>query len=219
MWLIACCVPGRFPIPRDALDAELAQHAMWASFARSLKSERAYGLVALDSLPVGKLGKYWPSRGFWNNALVYYLDVMNEQITLIESPAATGAIGHASVPRPASPWLALTDVALSSIKAVGDATRRTVATQRCLRILNSVTRFEQRGVQVTALADLKLPVEETTDPYTGKPLLMKRLPAGWLIYSVGGDSKDDGGQLANAGQFVKGTDFGLGPVPALPPLK
>jgi hypothetical protein len=156
---------------------------------------------------------------FWNNALVYYLDVMNEQITLIESPAATGAIGHASVPRPASPWLALTDVALSSIKAVGDATRRTVATQRCLRILNSVTRLEQRGVQVTGLADLKLPVEESTDPFTGKPLLMKRLPAGWVIYSVGGDSKDDGGQLANAGQFVNGTDVGLGPVPALPPLK
>jgi len=201
---------------RDALDAELARHDMWASFGRALKSERACGLSAFNDM---NLGKFWPSRGLWNNAAVYYLDVMNEQITLTESPAASGPIGRASVPRPASPWLVLTDLVLPAIQAAGDATRRTIATQRCLRILNSVTRLEQQGVKVTVLTDLRLPDAETTDPFTSKPLLMKRLPDGWVIYSVGTNAKDDGGQLANGVQFAKGTDFGLGPVPDLPSLK
>lgn len=195
---------------RDALDAELAQHDMAASFARALKSERAYGILAFNDL---NLGRFWPARGFWNNALLYYLDVMNEQMMLTKSHAAFRQIVPSSVPRPASPWLVLTDLVRPAIQAARDATQRTIAMQRCLRILNSVTRLEQRGAQVTGLANLKLPVEETSDPFTGKPLLMNRLPAGWVIYSVGRDSKDDGGQLD------KFLDVGLGPVPAPPSFK
>jgi hypothetical protein len=138
---------------------------------------------------------------------------MNEQITLAQSRAAFHQIGRPSVPRPASPWLALSDLMLPAIQSAREATERTVATQRCLGILNCVTRLEQQGVKVTTLADLKLPAEAITDPFTGKPLLMKSRPDGWLIYSVGTDLKDDGGQ------FDKPTDFGLGPVPDLPSLE
>jgi hypothetical protein len=63
---------------------------------------------------------------------------------------------------------------------------------------------------VTGLADLGLSEDGTTDPFTGQPLLMKRLPDGWVIYSVGKDLNDDGGQVDDL------TDFGLGPVPPLP---
>ena len=107
----------------------------------------------------------------------------------------------------------LTDLLLPSIEAAHNATVQTAATQRCLHVLISVTRLEQQGVQVTGLAELRLPVEETTDPFTGKPLVMKRLPAGWMIYSVGRNGNDDGGQLEQR------LDVGLGPLPALPSLK
>ena len=42
---------------------------------------------------------------------------------------------------------------------------------------------------------------------------MKKLAEGWVIYSVGRNLKDDGGQVADE------ADFGLGPVPVLPPIK
>jgi hypothetical protein len=84
---------------------------------------------------------------------------------------------------------------------------------RCLRILNAAMRLEHQGVEVTGLQDLKLPEKETIDPFTGKPLLMKKLPEGWVIYSVGKNLKDDGGQVDDL------IDFGLGPVPPLPSLQ
>ena len=145
---------------------------------------------------------------------------MTEQISLVQSPAADrSAIGHPTVPRPRSPWTTLTDLLMPTIQATGHTTRQTIAMQRCLRMLNAVTRLEQRGVPVTGLADLSLPPAETADPFSGQPLCIKKLGEHWVIYSVGPDANDDGGQLAADGQPVRGTDLGLGPVPALPALK
>ena len=66
---------------------------------------------------------------------------------------------------------------------------------------------------LSGLGDLKLPEEETIDPFTGEPLLMKKLPDGWVIYSVGKDLKDDGGKVDDE------SDSGLGPVPPLASLE
>jgi hypothetical protein len=43
--------------------------------------------------------------------------------------------------------------------------------------------------------------------------LLKKQPAGWVIYSVGTNATDDGGQVDQL------LDFGLAPVPAPPSLK
>ena len=102
---------------------------------------------------------------------------------------------------------------LPSIDATRQATERTRATMRCLRIVETVTRLQQQGIEVTGLADLQLPEEVTTDPFTGNPLVMKQLPDGWVVYSVGNDLKDGGGDLDDD------SDFGLGPVPPLPSLE
>ena len=32
------------------------------------------------------------------------------------------------------------------------------------------------------------------DPYDGQPLRYKRLPAGFVVYSIGADGRDDGGK-------------------------
>jgi len=42
---------------------------------------------------------------------------------------------------------------------------------------------------------------------------MKKVPEGWVIYSVGKNLKDDGGQVADQ------ADAGLGPVPRFPRRK
>ena len=61
------------------------------------------------------------------------------------------------------------------------------------------------------LSDLGLPKDAVTDPFTGKPLLVKKLPEGWLVYSAGDDRQDDGGRIDDS-QRGQGTDIGLGPI-------
>jgi hypothetical protein len=196
---------------RDGLDAELDLHDLTESYRHALITERAIGLTSFNEL---SLGQYWPSRGFWNNAVIYYLDVMDSQLALAPQPYhQVLQAGPPEVSRPVTPWAMLADMVLPSIDATRQATERMRATMRCLRIVETVTRLQQQGVEVTGLADLKLPEEDTTDPFTGKPLLMKQLPEGWVVYSVGNDLKDGGGELDGE------SDFGLGPVPPLPSLE
>ena len=57
-----------------------------------------------------------------------------------------------------------------------------------------------------ALSDLGLPPAATTDPFSGEPLQLKKLPEGWLVYSVGTNLVDDGGELD---EFQ---DVGAGPI-------
>jgi len=196
---------------RDALDAELARHDLTESYRQALITERAFGLSGFNDI---NLGRFWPSRGGWNNAGIYYLDVMDSQLALASQPYhQVLQAGPTEIPRPVSPWNVLTDLVLPSIEVAREATERNRATIRCLRALNAISRLEQQGVEITGFIDLKLPAEETIDPFTGKPLLMKKLPDGWVIYSVGKDLVDNGGKVDDL------SDFGLGPVPPLPSLE
>ncbi len=59
--------------------------------------------------------------------------------------------------------------------------------------------------RVPLLADLGLPQESTIDPYSSEPLHIKKVPEGWLVYSIGLNLTDDGGKLDGI------TDIGAGP--------
>ena len=131
---------------------------------------------------------------------------MGEQIGWAESRPIRPQDWTSQVPRPNNPWTGITDVLQPAIQAARDADYRAVATLRCLGILNTITRLEQSGATIAELADLKLPEQLTTDPFTGHRLILKRNPEGWLIYSVGLNGQDDGGQ------FDKELDVGLGPL-------
>jgi hypothetical protein len=60
--------------------------------------------------------------------------------------------------------------------------------------------------RVPKLTDLGLPGEATIDPFNGQPLHVKKLPEGWLVYSVGSNLINDGGRLDGK------TDLGAGPI-------
>jgi len=78
---------------------------------------------------------------------------------------------------------------------------------RSLRVLNALqARVPPGGDHVPDLTELGLPAEATIDPFNGKPLNVKRLPQGWMVYSVGRDGVDDGGKLDWR------TDIGAGPM-------
>ena len=86
---------------------------------------------------------------------------------------------------------------------------------RCLRVLNALQGRAEKSdpeptdPQVPKLSQLGLPTEATIDPFTGKPLHVKRLPEGWLIYSVGKDLKDDGGEVED--DVEAALDVGIAP--------
>ena len=78
---------------------------------------------------------------------------------------------------------------------------------RSLRVLNAIqTRVPPGSDLVPKLTDLGLPVEATIDPFNGEPLHVKRLPEGWMVYSVGINLVDDGGIPDGK------TDVGVGPI-------
>jgi hypothetical protein len=196
---------------RDALTAELARHDLTAAYRQALISERAFGLAAFNDM---NFGGFWPVRGLWNSTVIYYLDVMDQQLTLASQPYyAVLQAPPQAVSKPASPWAAVVDIVLPAIDATREATERNRAALRCLRIVIAITQIEQQGGEVTGLDDLLLPKQQTIDPFTGQPLRMKKRSDGWVVYSVGKNLQDDGGQLDDQ------ADIGLGPMPQLPAIE
>ena len=61
------------------------------------------------------------------------------------------------------------------------------------------------------LSDLGLPAETIVDPFNGGSLHVKKTPRGWLVYSVGPNFKDDGGNIWE--HDPKTSDVGVGPLP------
>ncbi len=78
----------------------------------------------------------------------------------------------------------------------------------------AIERFRQeRGQLPQSLDELKLPNAKTVDPFTGQSVLFLMRDNGYIVYSVGVDAMDDGGQLGPATKAaVPGTlgrDIGL----------
>jgi hypothetical protein len=192
---------------RDALDAELARHDPMEGYLRTLKTERAYGVSYFFRSVPG--GSFWPMRGVRNDGMCYYLEVMDEEMSSASRPhhellpqVAPGAVPSGN---PFS-YRVLADLVRPALHAMREAVNRTRAKGRALRVLNALqARVPPESKEAPKLSDLALPPEAITDPYSGKPLRVKRLPSGWVVYAVGRDLKDDGGKVDQI------TDVGFGP--------
>jgi hypothetical protein len=93
-----------------------------------------------------------------------------------------------------------------AVSKAREAFDRLIAKARCLRILNAMVR---RKDFKAPLESFGLPKECLVDPFDGKPLRVKQTAEGVIVYSVGPDLKDDGGQFDAVGG--KGWDVGAGP--------
>lgn len=89
-------------------------------------------------------------------------------------------------------------------------TATTRARLRAVRTLNAIRRFERSaGHEPSALAELGLSPASTADPFDGGQLTLRKTEAGWLIYAVGENFIDDGGQVLG-----DALDSGFGPITA-----
>lgn len=84
------------------------------------------------------------------------------------------------------------------------------ATVRTLRTAIAVERYRRvQGRLPSALPQLRLDAALTRDPFSGDALKYEASPAGFAVYSVGADGRDDGGRLEPARE--KGRAPGVGP--------
>ena len=87
---------------------------------------------------------------------------------------------------------------------------------RAIRIINALQKkVSADGNNIPTMVELALPDEIGIDPFNGKPMIIKKLPEGWLVYSVGKNLKDDGGKF-ETGPNGEQLDIGFGPKTAKP---
>jgi hypothetical protein len=192
---------------RTELDKELATNDDMRGYLQALKGERAYAISSFGTtIPVN-----WFSRAYFNTDECCLLDQMEEQMSLTTQPFAAVAASEARLKQWISgPFHPLSALQLPAVMKTREAMERVRAQIRCLRILNALQRHGPWHEKEPGLSELGLPAEAITDPYDGSPIKLKRVETEWLIYCVGPDLKDDGGQL---NPTSAGWDIGLGPVP------
>jgi hypothetical protein len=100
---------------------------------------------------------------------------------------------------------------LPSIEKVEMADRRSQAWLRCAATALAVERYRRRhGRWPESLAELKDEFlrEVPLDPFDGQPLRYRKDGAGVIVYAVGADGKDDGGDRTTLNTHKDGTDLG-----------
>ena len=194
---------------RDALEAELARHNSPQAFCRMLKTERVFAIESFRDY-IERYG-YWPVRVFWISDECAYLDLIARHFDLACLPYAQAITAEAESAGSPGRMQVMTRLAVPSLEASLVVLSRDLAWVRCLRVLNALQRQRGQAPQTEpALSQLGLPADVTTDPFNGAPLLLKKLPEGWLIYSVGRNLTDDGGKLSDQ------QDIGIGPIISRP---
>ena len=199
---------------RQALESELALHDTMEGYRWAMRSERAFSLSSIREFPGTG---FWLTRGFANDVMSRIIDLYDQYLKKASQPYAEVVSERSAAPAPGGgPNLygPLVTLLVPAMNAVRPPTERVRAMSRSLRVLNALQARKPDGNdRVPNLSDLGLPGEVTIDPFNGEPLHVKRLPEGWMVYSVGRDLVDDGGILDG------NTDVGAGPIRREEPQK
>ncbi len=191
---------------REKLDLELSLNDSIDKLRTAMKTERA---LALDQYRFeiphpwlllqkdqGELSLLNAFNDYLNNSLHPYSDyvVMNKRIGSMRSCDI-----FAELTRPV-------------LEAVLRGSYRVQALVRAVRIINALQeKAPPSGGKIPTMAELGLPEEAGIDPFNGKPLIIKKPPEGWLVYSVGENLIDDGGKVEDEETNSPPLDIGFGP--------
>lgn len=172
---------------RQQIAEELARHDPVGAFRHALITERAFGIASFDEIK--QHGAGFLTNWFWNDDLSRYLTLLDQSMPsprerLPVAPPALGASGRLG---------ALTNQVESSLQRAAEAVRRDIAALREARILVVLAGRSPQAAPPTP-TELGLPPELLADPFAQGLLVIKPSPAGgWLVYSVGPNGQDDGG--------------------------
>jgi hypothetical protein len=190
---------------RAALDAELSLHDSLDSARTVLKAERAYILDCFRH----EQPHPWILSNFWQ---ISTLDMYEEFLNYSLSPySAWAAKENAKQAKPKSTVNVFGELLRPAFRAALIVAYRTEAQVRAIRIINALQKKAPvDGNKAPTMAELGLPDDVGIDPYNGEAMHIKKLPQGWLVYSVGENLKDDGGNF-KCGKDGQPLDVGFGP--------
>lgn len=202
------------PKLRATIDTELARQDTNDGFLRALITERALAGSYSESDGLGPAANEadsawlrivgWPVKRWYLGALQSY-DPMFEVASKPWYEVSRDMKASGRVDQPTGHGV-LADLLQPALRAGLAAHARNIVMIRGVRIVNALGKYhDEHGIEAKGLEDLSLPREATLDPFSGKPLLLKHTDEGWLIYSVGANRTDDGGDLTDQ------KDAGLAP--------
>jgi len=196
----------------------------------ALRGERAYGDVLIGWMEAGD------PRGFGSvNATggsIFYpllggsmmtqnralkLELMTEAVEIAkrppdEQPDRFQELNRKVKSLPQNSGTMLASLAIPAVSKVADACQRSRADLRCAVTALAVERYRLAHGAWPETLDQLVPrflAQVPIDPYDRKPLRFLRLDDGVLIYSLGPDGKDDGGNIDRKKYGTPGTDLGF----------
>jgi hypothetical protein len=206
---------------RRALDAELAAEESSVGFAQALKNDRAKMLEIFRNPPGGM---HWLiERPLCNRFASDWVDAQNALLAILQAQD-TYQQKRQTIERVAMVPSQLLDkfnvltqdgpvdrkIFLAS-SGVPDLEVEALSWIRALRVINALQgHVPASRSAIPPLASLGLPAQTTVDPYSGKPPIIRRLPDGWMVYSVGARLKDNGGTDRSQAGRMGGRDSNIG---------
>lgn len=191
---------------RIALEQELARHNFQELLRHALVTERVLGIAMFEEYSA-QLGG-WISRPYWLYHMLNYLDYLGQEIEIATLPLDETREARQSIDK--QELDTFTRLMAPAVDQLHEATARAAARLRALRILNAILLHAPEAATIDR-DQLGLPADVFLDPYNGQPLVIKKTEDGWLIYSVGADREDDGGQIDEYGDMGF-RDVGIGPL-------
>jgi len=160
-------------------------------FAAAIISERAFGNSMCAESP-------WSS---WRSIRNEFLKSMQMRIDVARKPYKVFTAAQNTNKNIADGMVA------TAVGAAHEATVRNQALSRAIRVLNAIQSSPSFMAADRIVADsLGLPSDVTIDPFSEQPLVIRKLGTSWLVYSVGFDLNDNGGQIDES------KDVGIGPL-------
>lgn len=187
------------PEVRDQLNKELESHDALSGYQNCLLGERAFGIETLSEM--GVLHLAFGGKG--------YLDIVEHEINYADKEGFEQVVFEQSKN---AEWMNHSYGAMlfPAFQQVRDAVFRTRSQIRALRIVNALQAqndAEPKTVSSEYLVGIGVPKLMTLDTMNGEPMKVRRVDRGWVVYSVGPDLKDDGGDLDNRKDIGIGWEF------------
>jgi hypothetical protein len=180
------------------------------------------GAIDLEASPGGGTGSGltglfsgWTQKNLARREHPDMLEILGRAIAVARLPEGEQAAGEKEVddailalPR----TLVLTRLLMPAIRKFGAAARRKLAMVRCLKVLVALEQYRrEKGAWPPKLENLtpKLLKRVPLDPFNGKLLRYRPVADGVIVYSVGPDGTDNGGNIDRTKPLDPGTDLGF----------
>jgi hypothetical protein len=161
----------------------------------------------------------WADRDMLREGHPFLLERMTRRIEIAKLPLHEQAAAERAfdaqfdrLPRRAPASALAVGLLTPALDKASASYRRKIAVVRCLLVALAAERFRRdKGTWPAAADDLAPDYLESVplDPFDGNPIRYRRMDGGLVVYAVGPDETDDGGNLDPGDASRPGTDIGV----------